>query len=108
MFDFLDEMYHKDASEVNEDSNSLNHTLDQVRRRARSGKLTEKFLTPQDQVPIKRRPSYLTRAIEKSKRQIRYYARVCKQLALARRAGRRQGKATPIQSNQKKRTLASS
>lgn len=95
MFDFLDEMYHKDSAEVNDDSNSLNHTLDQVRRRARSGKLTEKFPDTKDQIPIKRRPRYLARAIKKSKRQIRYYERVCKQLALARSSGGRKGKASP-------------
>lgn len=87
MSDFLDEMYHASSVKV-KDSNSLNVVIDQVKGRARSGKLTEKFPDKKAALPIKTRPAYLTRAIKESLRQIRSYQRVCSQLAQLSSVGR--------------------
>lgn len=97
MSDFVDKMYHVESSKVKSNSNSLNQTLDKVRGRARSGKLTEKFPDESDTIPVKKRPGYLACAIAQSLKQIRFYKRVCRQLEGASHTRRRSAESTQTQ-----------
>lgn len=84
MSDFVDEMIYEPKPDVKRNHSNylkpIEKAMDQVTRKAQSGKLTEGFHSEQTAVSVKKRPRYLAQALRKTKQTLRRYNQILRRL----------------------------